>query len=54
MMYNSVSDEAKENSDLYATLHKIRTMNPNVPGVYVDLSSVNAKHDIQIGPVKCL
>ena len=40
MMYNSVSDEAKENSDLYATLHKIRTMNPMVPGVYVDLSKI--------------
>ena len=40
MIYNSVSDEAKENSDLYATLHKIRTMNPMVPGVYVDLHSI--------------
>ncbi len=39
MMYNSISDEAKENSDLFATLHKIRTMNPMVPGVYVDLSA---------------
>ena len=38
MIYNSVSDEAKNNSDLYATLHKIRDMNPMVPGVYVDLS----------------
>ena len=38
MLYNSVSDETRENSDLFATLHKIRTMNPMVPGVYVDLS----------------
>ena len=40
MIYNSVSDEAKENSDLYATLHKIRNRNPMVPGVYVDLSKI--------------
>ena len=40
MMYNSISDQAKENSDLYATLHKIRNMNPMVPGVYVDLSQI--------------
>ena len=39
MMYNSVSDEAKNNSDLYATLHKIRTKNPMVPGVYVNLKA---------------
>ena len=39
MLYNSVSDEAKENSDLFATLHKIRTMNPMVPGVYVNLAA---------------
>lgn len=28
IMYNSVSDEAKESSDLFATLHKILIMNP--------------------------
>ena len=39
MMYNSVSDEAKNNSDLYATLKKVREMNPMVPGVYVDLKA---------------
>ena len=39
MMYNSVSDEAKNNSDLYATLTKIRNRNPLVPGVYVDLKA---------------
>mgnify|MGYP001082623571 CR=1 FL=1 len=41
MMYNSVSDEAKRNSDLYATTEKVRSMNPLVPGVYVDLSDIN-------------
>ena len=40
MFYNSISDEAKENSDLFATLHKIRNKNPLVPGVYVDLSKI--------------
>ncbi len=48
MMYNSVSDEAKNNSDLYATLHKIRTMNPMVPGVYVDFSKINKQTDVTI------
>lgn len=36
MLYNSVSDEAKENSECYATLKKIRSLNPAVPGVYVE------------------
>lgn len=48
MMYNSVSDEAKENSDLYATIHKIRNMNTNVPGVYVDLAAIAAARKIKI------
>ncbi len=49
MQYNSVSDEAKENSDLYATLHKIRTKNPMVPGVYVNLRNItDDDHDITV------
>ena len=48
MMYNSISDEAKENSDLFATLHKIRNKNPFVPGVYVDLSKISDAKDINI------
>ena len=48
MMYNSISDEAKENSDLFATLHKIRTMNPMVPGVYVDFSKLTAATDVTV------
>ena len=40
MMYNSISDEAKRNSDLYATLDKIREKNPFVPGVYVNLKNI--------------
>ncbi len=48
MLYNSVSDEAKENSDLFATLHKIRTKNPFVPGVYVDFSKLTAATDVTV------
>ena len=39
MMRNSVQPEAKEQSDLYATIDKIRRKDPNVPGVYVDLNA---------------
>ena len=48
MMYNSISDEAKQNSDLFATLHKIRNQNPLVPGVYVDLSKITDVKDVTI------
>ena len=48
MFYNSISDEAKENSDLFATLHKIRNKNPLVPGVYVDLSAIKAPTDVTV------
>ena len=57
MIYNSISDEAKENSDLYATINKVRNRNPLVPGVYVDLSKctggnikINLKNRI---PLSC-
>ena len=48
MFYNSISDEAKENSDLYATLHKIRNKNPLVPGVYLDCSAITANTDVTV------
>ena len=49
MMYNSISDEAKRNSDLYATLDKIREKNPFVPGVYVDVGAISdATKTIQV------
>ena len=35
ILYNLLSDQAKENSDLFATSKKVREMNPNVPGVYI-------------------
>ena len=40
MFYNSLSNEAKANSDCFATIEKIRNHNPMVPGVYVNLSKV--------------
>ena len=42
MIQNSVSDDVKEKDECYATLDKIRRMDPNVPGVYVDLTSYGA------------
>ena len=48
MFYNSISDEAKENSDLFATLHKIRNKNPLVPGVYLDCKDLTAATDVTI------
>lgn len=44
MMYNSVSDEVKEQSDCYATFKKINDMNPFVPGCYVK-TRAGAAHD---------
>src|SRR5215469_3167896 len=40
MLYNSYSDEAKENNEHFATLKKIREQNPNVPGTYIDISGL--------------
>ena len=39
MIQNSVSDDVKDKDECYATIDKIRRMDPNVPGTYVDLSS---------------
>ena len=39
-MYNSLIDQAKENSDLFATVHKIRNINRMVQGVYVNLALI--------------
>lgn len=40
LQYMSLSDAAKENSELYATWNKIQALNEDVPGVYVDLSQL--------------
>ena len=42
LIRNSVQPEAKEQSDQFATINKIRRMDEHVPGVYVDLSSIGA------------
>ena len=39
MIQNSVSDDVKDKDECYATIDKIRRMDPNVPGTYVDLSN---------------
>lgn len=42
LIRNSVQPEAKEQSDQFATIEKIRRMDPNVPGIYVDLEAIDA------------
>ena len=42
MIQNSISDDVKDKDECYATVDKIRRMDPNVPGTYVDLSAVSA------------
>ena len=39
IMYNLLTDQAKNNSDLYATCNKLSSLNPNVPGVYIDTAT---------------
>ena len=48
MLYNSLSDEAKNGSDCFATIDKIRNHNPLVPGVYIDLSNITADKEITV------
>lgn len=42
LIRNSVQPEAKEQSDQFATIEKIRRRDPNVPGVYVDFSDIES------------
>lgn len=48
MFYNSLSDDAKEGSDCFATITKIRRRNPLVPGVYVNLAEIAEEKTITI------
>ena len=48
MLRNGVQPEAKEHSDQYATLDKIRRLDPHVPGTYVDLSKLQANKTINV------
>ena len=43
-----MSDEAKENNPAYATIKKIREMNPNAPGVYIDTTAINGDTDVMV------
>ncbi len=40
VQYSAISDEAKRNSELYATFEKVQAKQSDVPGVYVKLASV--------------
>ena len=48
LLRNSVQPESKMKSETYATLEKIRRRDPNVPGVYVDLSKLNKDQTITV------
>jgi hypothetical protein len=53
LQYMSLSDAAKENSELYATWDKIQHLNEDVPGVYVDLSGIADNQAVEINvPLK--
>ena len=43
LQYITVSDSAKQNSELYATWDKIQRMDEDVPGVYIDVKSAKNK-----------
>jgi hypothetical protein len=48
IMYKSIPDSVKESDPNYATIAKIRRMDPNVPGVYIDVSQFNAEREIVV------
>lgn len=52
MIQNSVADDVKEKDECYATIDKIRRMDPNVPGTYVDLSANNAANTTINVPIR--
>ena len=42
LIQNSIADTVKEKDECFATIDKIRRMDPNVPGVYIDLSNFSS------------
>ena len=42
LIQNSIADSVKEKDECFATIDKIRRMDPNVPGVYIDLSNFSS------------
>ena len=45
---NSVQPEAKETSDDYATIDKVRRMDPHIPGIYVDFSNIDNNRTVKV------
>ena len=45
LQYMALSDAAKENSELYATWDKIQSLNEDVPGVYIDVSTIGVEKE---------
>ena len=41
MIQNSICDDVKDKDECFATIEKIRRMDPNLPGVYVDLTKLH-------------
>ena len=52
MIQNSICDDVKEKDECFATIDKIRRMDPNVPGTYVDLSSYGHENVAIKVPIK--
>lgn len=48
LMYNSISDAAKQNSDCFATIEKIRDKNPLVPGKYYNFSAITKDTECKV------
>ena len=48
LQYMSLSDVAKENSELYATWNKVQALNEDVPGIYIDLNTLAVDADASI------
>ena len=46
--YISLTDSAKENSECYATLSKLRNMKANVPGTYIEITNQNQNITIPV------
>ncbi len=48
VQYMSISDEAKKNSELYATFEKVQNKQTDVPGVYIAIPSIAANQTINV------
>ncbi len=48
VQYMTVSDEAKKNSELYATFEKVQAKQTDVPGVYINIAALTAGTSITV------